>query len=347
MSEQLYNKKSKEELKKKLNDESFKRNTLSFYKYVHINESKLESLRNELYSELDKFSVLGRIYIASEGINAQISVPDYNKILLYDYFKSIQLLDGIHIKDAIEEGQSFYKLTIKIKNEIVAYNINPDEYNMDKVGQHLSPNEFNEALENPDTVVVDIRNHYESEVGRFENAIVPDVDRSQELLPEIKKMLSGKENNKILLYCTGGIRCEKASSYLIQNNFNDVNQLNGGIINYANKVKEQKLQTKFIGKNFVFDHRLGERVTNDIISTCHQCNRKNDNHKNCANDICHLLFIQCDSCEAKLQGCCSKECYDYLCLDDREMEKQKKNFLEFNRQRHQGKVKPKLYDILN
>jgi len=345
MAEQLYNKKSKEELKKILDDEPFKRATLSFYKYTPINN--LDIFRDKLYSDLTKLSVLGRIYIANEGINAQISVPKDNKKMLRDYINSIDFLDDIQVKEAIEDGKSFYKLVIKIKNEIVAYGMDDNEYNMKKVGKHLSPKDFNKALENPNTIIVDIRNHYESEVGRFEDAIIPDVDRSQDLLPKIKEMLNGKENEKVLLYCTGGIRCEKASSYLIKNNFKDINQLNGGVINYAHDVKNEKIESKFIGKNFVFDNRLGERITSEIISTCHQCNEKSDSHVNCANDLCHLLFIQCEKCKSNFSGCCSKECMDYLNLDSENKEIKKKEFLKFNKRRHGGRVKPKLYEILN
>ena len=159
--------------------------------------------------------------------------------------------------------------------------------------------------------------------------------------------MKGKENEKILLYCTGGIRCEKASSYLIKNNFKDVNQLDGGVINYANQVKKGEIKSKYIGKNFVFDNRLGERVTHDIISSCHQCKNKSDSHTNCANDLCHLLFIQCDDCQSHYNECCSKECADYLLLSEDEQKNKKEDFLIYNDKRLEGKVKPKLYEILN
>ncbi len=156
-----------------------------------------------------------------------------------------------------------------------------------------------------------MRNYYESEIGRFDNALIPDVETSKELLPKVKKMLTGNERDQILLYCTGGIRCEKASAYLIQNGFEDVNQLQGGIIQYAHEVKKYGLESKFRGKNFVFDDRLGERVTNDILALCHICNSPCDKHTDCKNDACHILFIQCKKCSEKLDGCCSKECQDF------------------------------------
>ena len=293
MNNHLYNKKSKQDLIDQIESENFNRITLSMYKYIHIDNP--DEFRNELYSDLSRMNVLGRIYISEEGINAQISVPEPNESQLMNYINSLPLLKKVMIKRAIEEGVSFYKLIIKVKKEIVAYGLNKKEYDINIVGKHLSPSEFNKAIENPNSIVVDIRNYYESEVGRFEKAIVPNIERSQELLYEVKEILKGKENEKILLYCTGGIRCEKASSFLLNNSFKDVNQLDGGIINYAKAVKEKKISSKFKGKNFVFDNRMGERITNDVISNCHQCQNKNDIHRNCANNLCHILFIQCSA----------------------------------------------------
>ena len=269
MSSYLYNKKSKKELEKDLANEDFPRITISFYKYVRL--SNLNELRDIFYQDFINLNILGRVYIANEGINAQISIPKHNYNHLLNYLNSHKTLNGTKVKQAIEDGISFYKLVIKIKKEIVAFGLDEKNYDMKKVGKHLDPLEFNNQLSNSDSVVIDIRNHYESEVGRFKNALIPDVERSQDLLKEIKTMLKGKEDSKILLYCTGGIRCEKASSFLIKNKFTDVNQLSGGVINYAHEVKKNNLDSKFIGKNFVFDARMGEKVTKDIISDCHQC----------------------------------------------------------------------------
>ena len=122
------------------------------------------------------------------------------------------------------------------------------------------------------------------------------------------------------MYCTGGIRCEKASSHLIKLGCKNVFQLNGGIIEYVNQIKEDRIDSKFIGKNFVFDDRMGERVTDDIIAKCHLCDSPSDSHINCNNDACHILFIICLKCEQKLDGCCSKECQNISHLP---LEKQK------------------------
>jgi UPF0176 protein len=172
----------------------------------------------------------------------------------------------------------------------------------------LSAKEFNEAMQKPDTIVVDMRNHYESEVGHFKGAVLPDADTFKQELPMVIDLLKDKKDKKILLYCTGGIRCEKASAYLKHEGFWDVNQLNGGIIHYARQVKAEGLESKFIGKNFVFDERMGERITGEIISVCHQCAKPSDHHVNCANDDCHLLFIQCKECADKMKGCCTPHC---------------------------------------
>ena len=344
MNKQLYNKQNKKDLIENLNNEDFKRITLSFYKYIKIINPL--QFRDKLYSDFIDMNILGRVYIAAEGINAQMSIPDYNESKLKTYINSLSILKDVKFKNAVQEGISFYKLTIKIKNEIVAYKLNTDQYDMDNIGCHLDPVEFNKAIEDPNSILVDIRNHYESEIGHFKGALVPDVERSQELLPEVKKLLEGKEDKKILLYCTGGIRCEKASSYLIKNNYKDVNQLDGGVINYAHQVKMKKIKSKYFGKNFVFDDRLGERITQDDISKCHQCNNKSDSHKNCSNHLCHLLFIQCQNCDSIFSGCCSQECADYNKLTEEEKACKKKSFLIYNEKRLKGKVKPKLYKII-
>jgi len=303
----LHNKYGKKDLEKKLEQECFTRKTISFYRYVHIKDP--ESLRDELYRELDDLSVLGRIYLAREGVNAQISLPENN----YDsflkclnkspYFKSMDL------KFAIEElASSFLKLKIKVRPKILADGMDDGSYDVSNVGNHLTAKEWNEQMDLPDSVVVDVRNHYESEVGHFKGAICPDADTFREELPLLYELLKGKEENKLLLYCTGGIRCEKTSAFLKHKGFKDVNQLHGGIIDYVRQIKQTGLENKFIGKNFVFDDRLGEEITSDIISDCHQCGNPANSHTNCNNDACHLLFIQCNACAKVYDGCCCEEC---------------------------------------
>ena len=319
----LYNQKSKDLLVKKLESEDFNRTTCSFYKYVTIIDPQI--LRDRIYEEFDNIDILGRVYIAEEGINAQISVPDKNRGLFLKLISNIKLLNGADIKTAINDGISFYKLVVKVKKEIVAYNIPKNKFNMDVVGEHLNTKQFNEAMENTNTTVIDMRNIYESEVGQFISAEIPQVEKSKDLLPEVRKMLKGREHHQVLLYCTGGIRCEKASSFLINEGIKNVKQLQGGIIQYAHDIEKEGLVSKFVGKNFVFDARLGERVTEDIISTCHLCGDRSDSHKDCKNDACHILFIQCSKCDEELKGCCSIECKKIASLPIDEQIKHRKN----------------------
>lgn len=282
------------------------RTTASFYRYVAISEPR--KLRDELYSEWRDLGVFGRIYLAEEGINAQMNVPTKNFEAFKANLESRKIFSGMPFKIAVEDGQSFFKLTLKVKKTIVADGLPTGTYDTSNVGNHLTPEEFNKALEDKDAVVVDVRNHYESRIGHFEGALLPDADTFRDELPMIKEMLKGKETKKILLYCTGGIRCEKASSYLKHEGFKDVNQLYGGIINYAHEAEQKGLEKKFKGRNYVFDDRLAERITPDILTECDQCSALVDSYTNCKNELCNLLFIQCSSCAEKFEGCCSEKC---------------------------------------
>jgi UPF0176 protein len=337
----LFNKIDKDVLKKELAQEPFERITASFYVYHPIDDPQL--FRDELFMAWNKLNIFGRIYVATEGINAQLSVPEHHWNQFLETMNSFPILKNILVKKALQEGISFYKLTIKVREELVAYGVPTDSYDMKKVGNHLSAEEYNQALENPDTIIVDMRNYYESEIGRFETAIIPDVEISKELLPEVKRILEGKEDKQILLYCTGGIRCEKASSYLMNRGYKNVNQLQGGIIQYTHDIKEKGLESKFIGKNFVFDERLGERVTEDVIATCHICGTSCDTHTDCKNDACHILFIQCEICGKELDGCCSQECLDFSQLPLEEQKIRRKDQSQVvSKTFFDSRIKPKL-----
>ena len=303
----LANKQSKEELLKAQREEKYQRVTLSFYRYTHI-ENPTE-FRNQLYIAWNELNCLGRIYIAKEGINAQMSVPKPHWDRFVQTLQNFDYTQNVPLKIAVEEKQaSFIKLIIKIKKQIVADGLSHDSYNLSNIGKHLSTKAWNRAMEDTETVVVDMRNHYESEVGHFEGALLPEANTFKEAIGMVETDLKDKKDKKILLYCTGGIRCEKASAYLKSKGFEDVNQLNGGIIQYAHEVKEKNLPNKFRGKNFVFDDRLGERISDEVISHCHQCGASCDAHTNCKNQPCNLLFIQCEECREKHSGCCSKNC---------------------------------------
>lgn len=309
----LHNRVSNEELKKRLMEETFPRTTISFYKYFPIQNP--QEFRDFLYKNLDALKVFGRIYVAREGINAQISVPSHNLEAFRSFLYSIEALDQLRLNIAVDDdGKSFWVLKIKVRDKIVADGIDDPSFSMERKGRYVNAKEMNELLQDPDTIVIDMRNHYEYEVGHFSNAREIPSDTFRDQLPMAVDMMKGNEDKNIIMYCTGGIRCEKASAYMLHQGFGNVFHLEGGIINYAKQVKEQGLEPKFIGKNFVFDDRLGERITSDVIAHCHQCGQPCDDHTNCKNDGCHLLFIQCKSCAAEMNGCCSVECKDTLHL---------------------------------
>jgi len=301
------NRVNKKELKKKIQEDTTKRCTISFYRYVIIENP--EELRNNLFVSWNELSIFGRIYIAHEGINAQMSIPEEHFELFKKKLNADLRFEKMVFKIAVEDnGKSFYKLTVKVRHKIVADGLKNGDFDVTNVGNHLTAKEFNKAMDDASTIVVDMRNHYESEVGRFVGAICPDADTFREELPIVMNELKDKKDRKIIMYCTGGVRCEKASAYLKHHGFKDVSQLQGGIIDYVRQIKAENLPSKFIGKNFVFDERVGERITDDIIAQCHQCGAVCDTHVNCANDDCHLLFIQCESCFKNTKGCCTAEC---------------------------------------
>ena len=318
---QLYNTLSAKERAALLEEAGEHRLTLSFYKYAHIGNPKL--FRNHLFVAWDELSVLGRIYVAHEGINGQLSVPAKNFEAFKDFLDGIYFLKDVRLNIAIEHDlKSFLKLKVKVRHKIVADGLNDHTFDVTNKGVHVNANEFNALIEDPNTVLVDMRNHYESEIGHFKGAITPDVDTFRDSLDIIENDLKEhKEDKKLVMYCTGGIRCEKASAYYKHKGFKNVFQLEGGIIEYARQVKNQGLENKFIGKNFVFDHRRGERISEDIIAKCHQCGAPCDTHVNCANEACHLLFIQCESCKEKMDACCSDECHEIVQLPYEEQKK--------------------------
>ena len=309
----LHNRISNKELKDKLYQENFPRTTISFYRYFNIQDPTL--FRDDLYKGLNELQVFGRIYVATEGINAQISVPTHLFENYKAYLYSIPGLDGVRLNIAVNDnGKSFWVLRIKTRNKIVADGIEDSSFSMENKGKYVNAVQMNALLSSPETIVIDMRNHYEYEVGHFTNAIEIPSDTFREQLPMAADMMKEQKDKNIIMYCTGGIRCEKASAYMLHNGFKNVFHLEGGIINYANQIKEAALESQFKGKNFVFDDRLGEKITEDIISKCHQCGSPCDTHTNCKNDGCHLLFIQCPSCAETYAGCCTQACTDIVHL---------------------------------
>jgi len=336
----LHNRVSQKELRERLYAETEPRKTISFYSYFPIADPK--TFRDEFYRNLSALRVFGRIYVAHEGINAQISVPESNYELLRRYLHSTEGLRDIRLNIAVDDdGRSFWVLKVKVREKIVADGITDPAFDMRNKGKYVDPVQFNSLTEDPQTIVVDMRNHYEYEVGHFEKAIEVPSDTFREQLPMSAEMLEPHKDRNIIMYCTGGIRCEKASAYLLHRGFKNVFHLEGGIINYANIIKEKGLPNKFRGKNFVFDNRLGERVSDEVIATCHQCGKPADTHTNCRNEACHLLFIQCAECAEKYSGCCSEACTHVYTLPEEErkiLRKGKKNgIMLFNKSRRRMK----------
>ncbi len=320
----LHNRINGEELKERLRTSEEQRTTLSFYRYIRL-ENPVD-FRDELYRAWHELGLLGRIYVAPEGINAQVSVPNSQLEKFKNHLQSTSQLQNLRLNVAIDDdGKSFFKLKIQVKNKIVADGIDDPTFNASDRGQHLNAAQFNALTDEPDTILVDMRNHYESEVGHFENAVLPDAVTFREELAVVEKMLENQTDKKIVMYCTGGIRCEKASAYMKHKGFKNVFQLDGGIIEYARQVKAEGLKNKFRGKNFVFDERLGERISDEIIARCHQCGNPSDTHRNCANDACNLLFIQCDACAAKYESCCSEKCKNFINLPEDKQKLLQKN----------------------
>ena len=343
---QLYNKHSAEERARIIDENSQERITLSFYKYFKLGNPNL--FRDHLFIVWSKLDVLGRIYVAKEGINAQLSVPKENYNKFKESLKSLTPLNEIRLNVAIEQySKSFLKLTIKVREKIVADGLDDKSFDVTKIGDYLNAEQFNQMLNEDNTVCIDMRNHYESEIGFFRRAIKPDVDTFRESLEVIDYQLekNGKDKN-YLTYCTGGIRCEKASAYLKYKGIQNVFQLEGGIIEYTRQVKQNKLENNFLGKNFVFDERKSERISDEIVSSCHQCGAPADTHVNCTNEACHLLFIQCKNCQEKMNTCCSDDCNKTIQLsyqEQKELRKGKQNSNKIFKKGRAGHIKLNQY----
>ena len=318
----LYNTEDKRLLRQRMLADSTPRTTVSFYKYHQIEDP--QGFRDRLFARWNELNVLGRTYIASEGINAQISVPTENFETFVEDLFTIDFLAGIRLNTAVDEGKSFYALKVKLRNKIVADGIEDPYFDPSNTGKYLNAEDWNKQLSDPNTVVVDMRNHYESEVGHFEGAICPDVDTFREELQVVEDILQNDKDKRVLMYCTGGIRCEKASAYMKHKGFENVYHLEGGIIKYARDAKANDLDIKFKGVNFVFDERLAERISDEVIATCHQCGESFDHHTNCLNLGCHILFIQCNSCKEKYENCCSEECQNITHLSEEEQKELRK-----------------------
>jgi UPF0176 protein len=271
--------------------------------------------------------------VATEGINGQVSVPASKFEAFRRCLYGVDFMAGMRLNIAIEaEAKSFLKLKIKVRPKIVADGLNDNTFDVTKRGRHLTAPEVNALLDQQATIIVDMRNHYESEVGYFRGAIRPDIDNFRDTLPVVEEMLAGKKDKPIVMYCTGGIRCEKASAYYLHRGFENVYMVDGGIIEYARQCEALGLENKYLGKNFVFDGRLGERISEHVVAHCHQCEQPADRQLDCVNGACHILFVQCESCAAVYDNCCSAQCQEFIALPEAEQARVKIT-TQFNGQR--------------
>ena len=243
----------------------------------------------------------------------RVVIADDHEIFRDGFKAMLNRQNDVTVVGEASNGKELIDVVSKLKPQVVITDIKMPQMNgIDATrilkSKHANISVIALTMIDEENIVVDMRNHYESEIGYFKNAIRPKVDTFREEIEYVSEMLADQKDRKILLYCTGGIRCEKASAYLKHQGFKDVNQLHGGIIEYAQKIKELNLPSNFMGKNFVFDERMGESVTGQVIAQCHQCGNPCDTHVNCANNLCHVLFIQCPECADKHENCCSEEC---------------------------------------
>ncbi|MBP8823615.1 MAG: rhodanese-related sulfurtransferase [Flavobacteriales bacterium] len=312
-------------LRSRSEQEARPRTTLSFYRYALL--SDVEALRHELYIEWRDLGVLGRTYLATEGINAQISLPKENLGRFRAALDARPEFHDVPWKIAVEDdGKSFLKLTIKVKKKIVADGLADNAFDVAAVGAHLDAETFNRKMEEG-ALVIDMRNNYECAIGHFEGAYLPKAGTFRGAIEEVVEMLNvqpmhnpdqgactvdppGRQTDapEILLYCTGGIRCEKASAFLKHHGYTKVGQLHGGIIDYARQIKALGLPSKYRGRNFVFDERLAERITDHVVGTCMQCGTPCDRITNCHEATCNMLLVQCEACAQKYADCCSPSC---------------------------------------
>lgn len=279
---------------------------LLFYKFAHI--SNPEALAGTHREFCRTHNLRGRILIAAEGINGTVSGSLKNAQAYINWLKSDPHFEDIEFKIDPSTGHVFEKMFIRVRREIVTLglqDVNPEH----ETAPSLEPKDFASAMRDPDTVLLDIRNDYEYEVGHFHNAIRPNVGAFKEFPSWIEEHKELLESKKILTYCTGGIRCEKLTSYLLKSGFKKVFQLKGGIVNYSKD--PHTLGSDFDGRCYVFDQRISvpvNHVNPTIISRCHHCQRPCEEYVNCANLDCHVRFFCCEECARVHLRSCSAAC---------------------------------------
>jgi predicted sulfurtransferase len=281
---------------------------LLYYKYITIPDPQaIMAWQKELCQNL---GLTGRIIIATEGINGTVCGSQEQTAAYIEAMSAHELFGRIDWKDSIVNGvhEYFPKLQIKVKNEITNLGLDTEVYTAEKGAEHLTPAQWHEAVAQADpanTIIFDNRNAFEARVGAFEGAVIPDVEFFRDFPAYVDKNIDLFKDKEVLMYCTGGVRCERASAYLIAKGVSKgVKQLDGGIHRYA----EQFPDGFFRGKNYVFDGRITVPVTNDVLGTCDVCGAVCDDYTNCLNAKCNKHFIGCPECIDRLQNMCSDTC---------------------------------------
>jgi UPF0176 protein len=275
---------------------------LLYYKYVKIENP--EELREKQLELCERLGLKGRILISNEGINGTCG-GDENAVRAYMLeTEEYPGLEGIEWKISDSDIDPFPKLRVVVRNEVVTFKEDAD---LSQKAEYIEPEELKALLENDeDVILLDARNNYESEIGKFKNAIAPDIKNFREF-PEFVKSIENLKDKPVVTYCTGGIRCEKASAYLISQGFKNVRQLHGGIFKYGEEAGGKDFQ----GTMYVFDNRIHVPVNSvnpEIISKCLHCDTGVARYVNCCNAKCNKQFICCEECEAKFGGGCSTDC---------------------------------------
>ncbi len=289
---------------------NIKYSIILFYKYVHIDDPEAVKLRQMELCE--RLGLKGRCIVASEGINATFEGTEED---IHEYIKELEKdarFQNIHFKLSAGTGNAFPKLSVKVRKEIVSLNLGTCDIDPNQVtGTHLRPEELHQWIKNGrEFYIVDMRNAYEHKVGHFENSILPPIENFRDL-PKVVEQITHLKNKTVLTVCTGGVRCEKASGFLITQGFSDVYQLDGGIVSYMEKYPNED----FAGKLYVFDGRVTMGLaalagagfyTDDskhkIVGKCDACLEPSENYVNCANPVCHRHFIVCINCLDKQSG---------------------------------------------
>ncbi|KAJ1969367.1 hypothetical protein IWQ62_000673 [Dispira parvispora] len=289
--------------------------TFSFYAFVPLTSERAIELRKYLKLQLkDPLQILGRVYLSEEGINGQVSCPSTQTVQLRELLESIPEFQHITLNEAISHQTSFEKLVVTVRKQLVRDGVSIRDIDIHQQPEYLSPAEWHSELSSlpSNALLIDMRNNYESTIGHFQNAVRPEVTTFSEEIQVMKDLVQGKEEDPIYMYCTGGIRCSKAGAILKSAGFRDVKMLRGGITAYGRFIRKSGLPSLYIGKNFTFDQRLGEAITNDVLGTCYQCGTQSDQYVNCASDQCNTFFIQCTACAIKHHDTCG----DQRCIDD-------------------------------